>query len=166
MAAEEVGWTSSRIELPQLQTAKPKKASIDRTHVFWALENALQNFQLELDEYQCQELRGIQAVPDPDAVLVLTAHLDSRSRDRKGQAVSSRLFPVLQSAQEFCEIAGISHGKLPLLVWGSVKMTALVSNDSPPLGRPAPVLKNNDQTNPLRLSFNIQCLIMLSRKYS
>jgi hypothetical protein len=107
-----------------LTLLKKKKADS-----WWTLENAILSFEMSLSDSQRHELQSIQTVPDSDAVLIFTAHLDSQNRDRKGPSIASRLFSVLQSARDFADVVDhitSSHSKLSLLVWGIMRITILV----------------------------------------
>ncbi|KAL6887999.1 hypothetical protein GGI43DRAFT_425900 [Trichoderma evansii] len=66
-----------------------------------ALRDAIFDFQSSLNDNQRQELQDIIAIPDADAVLILTAQLDSLNRNRQGCSIASRLHSVLQSVRDF-----------------------------------------------------------------
>ena len=93
------------------------------------LQEAIQDFQSILSEDQRQQLQRNEGVPDADAVLVFTAELDSRNRNRKGRSIASNLYSVLQSVRDFSAIVDTfvsSRPEIAALVWGSVKLTMLV----------------------------------------
>jgi hypothetical protein len=94
------------------------------------LKDAIQDFQSILSNEQRAKLQQIKTIPDPDAVLTFTAQLDYSNRSRKGRSIASRLHSVLQSVREFSAIVDTfvsSHPEIAGLVWGSIKLTMLVS---------------------------------------
>jgi hypothetical protein len=100
-----------------------------------ALEDALQDFQSILSNDQRITLQKIKIVPDADAVITFTAQLDYSSRSRKGRSIASRLHPLLQSVREFSTIVDTfvsSNPGVAALVWGSIKLTMLVSAKGDP----------------------------------
>ncbi|KAI0107738.1 hypothetical protein GGR51DRAFT_514909 [Nemania sp. FL0031] len=94
-----------------------------------ALEGAINEFQSVLTADELRELHNIKSVPNADAVLVFTAQLDIRNRQRTGPSIASRLYNVLQSVRDFCGVIDVfvsSRPEIAALVWGSVKLTMLV----------------------------------------
>ncbi|KAF6807606.1 hypothetical protein CSOJ01_08047 [Colletotrichum sojae] len=99
------------------------------------LQNAVDDFRRILTDDQRAELRELRAVPDADAVLVLTAQLDMSSARSRGPSIASRLHPVLQFVRESSAIIDTfvpSHPEIAALVWGSVKLTMQVRRRNPP----------------------------------
>ena len=93
------------------------------------LQEAIRDFQSILAEDQRQQLQRNEGVPDADAVLVFTAELDSRTRNRKGWNIASNLYSVLQSVRDFSAIVDTfvsSHPEIGALVWGSIRVAMLV----------------------------------------
>jgi hypothetical protein len=67
--------------------------------------------------------------PDATSILKFTAEIDSVNAHRRSRCVSSRLFGMLQSIQDFSTIADTfisAHPDIAALVWGTVKFTILV----------------------------------------
>jgi len=96
------------------------------------LQNATQAFQDVLDDEQRQELLKMKqgAVPDADAILIFTAHLDFINQNRKGQSFGTHLHKFLSSIGDFCSIIDTyvsAHPEVAALVWASVKLTMSVS---------------------------------------
>jgi hypothetical protein len=95
------------------------------------LEEAIAGFENALSEDQLIELRQTKAVPDADAVMTFTAHLDAANRSRRGRSIASRLHTVLQCVRDFTAIVDTlvsSNPDVAAVVWGSVKLTMLVGN--------------------------------------
>lgn len=108
------------------------------------LEAAVASFQAALNDDQRKELQEMtrrDKVPDADAILVFTAGLDSISRQQRGgTSVSTRFHSFLSAVGDFCAVltggAGCnvvdtyvsSHPEIEALVWGSVKITMIVSS--------------------------------------
>ena len=66
---------------------------------------------------------------DATGILSFTAEIDRVNANRRSRCVSSRLFGILESVQEFSNIADTlvsSHPEIAALVWGSVKFALLV----------------------------------------
>ncbi len=96
-----------------------------------ALEIALSNFSSILTDDERKELQQIKGVPDASAALLFTAKLDASKSTRRGKSIGSRAFSMLHSIQQFSAIVGTfvsSHPEIAALVWGSVKLTLLVSH--------------------------------------
>ncbi|KAK4064438.1 hypothetical protein Trihar35433_7955 [Trichoderma harzianum] len=94
------------------------------------LRDSILDFQSVLAYGQQRELQSIKMVPDASAVLVFTAELDSLNRDRKGCSIASRLHSVLQSVRDFSaavEAVDSTHQGIASILWGSVKLTMLVT---------------------------------------
>jgi len=120
----------------------PSTVSMQEEATSAGLRAALRDFQSILTKDDLGQLHKIKAIPDTDAVLVFTAELDMRNRTRKGRSISSRLYSVLQSVRDFCSVVDAfvsAHPEIAGLVWGSVKLTMLVS--SPPRSQEAPLTK-------------------------
>jgi hypothetical protein len=68
-------------------------------------------------------------VPDPAAVFILTAEIDSENAKRRSQCVGIRIFSFLESVQQFSGIVDTfvsSNPAIAALVWGSIKFALLV----------------------------------------
>lgn len=105
-------------------TSAPSQMDVEQT-----LLDAIHDFQSILTAEQRDELHNVKAVPDADFVLVFTAQLDSRNRQRKGPSVASRLHSILQSVRDFAAVLETLVSSRPGIagrVWGSVKLTILV----------------------------------------
>jgi hypothetical protein len=92
------------------------------------LEVAIREFETVLPQDKLALLQDMKrdAVPDADAVMVLTAQLDAASRSRRGRSIASRLHSVLQSVREFSAAIDTfvsSNPEIAALIWGSVKIT-------------------------------------------
>ena len=95
-----------------------------------ALNNALKDFQSILTEDERSKLGKIGSVQGSDTVMIFTAQLDRENQLRKGRGIASRLYAVLQSVQSFSTVVETfvsSHPDIAALVWGSIKLTMLVS---------------------------------------
>ncbi|KAH8893514.1 hypothetical protein GQ53DRAFT_780886 [Thozetella sp. PMI_491] len=93
------------------------------------LQQTLQDFQSILSADQILELQEHKTVPDADAVLVFTAELDSRNRNRRGRSIASNLFSTLQCVRDFSAVIDTfvsSHPEVAALVWGSVRLTMVL----------------------------------------
>ena len=98
-----------------------------------SLEIALSEFGSVLTDDERKQLQQIKGVPDASAALVFTAKLDSSNSTRRGKSIGARAYSMLQSIQQFSAIVDtfISvHPDIAALVWGSVKLTVLVSHPS------------------------------------
>lgn len=111
--------------------------STPRTHtngsVTESLEIALSEFGSVLTDDERKQLQQIKAVPDASAALVFTAKLDTSNSTRRGKSIGARAYSMLQSIQQFSAIVDTfisSHPDIAALVWGSVKLTLLVSHPS------------------------------------
>lgn len=94
------------------------------------LEDALAEFKTVLTNEQRKELDREKSIPDSNAVLVFTAKLDAKRRALKGRSIASRLHAVLQCVRDFSTVIDVlvsSRPEIAALVWGSVKLTMLVS---------------------------------------
>ena len=86
------------------------------------LEDALQQFQQD-------QLKAINAIPDTGAVISFTAELDHRNAKRRSRGVATRLHRFLESIQQFSAIVDTfvsSKPSVAALVWGSIKFALLV----------------------------------------
>jgi hypothetical protein len=95
-----------------------------------SLQEALREFQASLTIEQNEQLQAIKTTPDSAAVLSFTAQLDEKNAQKKMGCVSGRLFTLLQSVQQFSTVVETfvsSNPRIAALVWGSVKVTMLVS---------------------------------------
>jgi len=94
------------------------------------LSLAVAQFSATLTDEQRMQLKRIKIIPDPSSIIVFTTQLDAENRSRKGGSVSSRLGAFLQSTRDFCTVVDTfasSNPSIAALVWGSVKLTLLVS---------------------------------------
>lgn len=97
------------------------------------LEDAIKTFRSKLTPDQHAQLLTVQAVPDADAVMTFTAQLDATNRSRKGHSVASKVHAVLQSVRDFSSAVDTfiqSNPELAALIWGSIKVTMMVSDRS------------------------------------
>ncbi|KAF7540798.1 hypothetical protein G7Z17_g12106 [Cylindrodendrum hubeiense] len=109
------------------------KARMDAAKPEDSLENAIRSFESVLTDDERTRLRYIKAIPNADAAMTFTAQLDESNRSRKGRSIASRLHDFLQSVREFSAVVDTfvsSHPETAALVWGSVKLTVLVSTKS------------------------------------
>jgi hypothetical protein len=94
------------------------------------LQAALGEFQSVLSAEDRQKLQQIKGVPPSDGAIQFTASLDRENAEkRKGPSISSRLYSVLLSVQQFTGIVDTfvsSNPTIAALVWGAVKLTMLV----------------------------------------
>lgn len=105
----------------------PNKANINRTDPLVA---ALSDFQKALSVEQKAKLLAINTAPDAFAVLQFTSDLDRSNARRRSRCVAGRLQNTLQSVQQFTTIVDTfvsSSPTIAALVWGSLKVTILVS---------------------------------------
>lgn len=96
-----------------------------------SLEIALSEFGSVLTDSERKQLQQIKGVPNAAAALVFTAKLDASDSARRGRSIGARAYSMLRSVQQFSEIVDTfvsSHPELAALVWGSVKLTVLVSH--------------------------------------
>ena len=96
-----------------------------------SLEVALSEFGSVLTDDERKQLQQIKGVPDASAALVFTARLDSSNSTRRGKSIGARAYSMLQSIQQFSTIVDTfvsANPGIAALVWGSVKLTILVSN--------------------------------------
>lgn len=95
------------------------------------LEDAIKTFQSKLTPDQHAQLLAVKAIPDADAVMTFTAQLDATNRSRKGHSVASKVHAVLQSVRDFSSAVDTfiqSNPEIAALIWGSVKVTMMVSD--------------------------------------
>ena len=96
-----------------------------------SLETAIKEFQSILTEGQRRKLANIGTVRDAETVIIFTAQLDRENQLKRGRGIASRLYTVLQSVQAFSTVVETfvsSHPEIAALVWGSIKLTMLVSD--------------------------------------
>ncbi|RDA85560.1 hypothetical protein CP532_3321 [Ophiocordyceps camponoti-leonardi (nom. inval.)] len=111
-------------------------SSISHTNSGQALHDAILDFQDILTPAERRDLRTMEAIPGHDAVLVFTAQLDSRNRNRRGPSIASRLYALLQSVRDFADVAEKSNKNASwqsgtaARVWGIAKLTTLTVFDS------------------------------------
>lgn len=94
-----------------------------------SLEDALKDFENSLPDKHRQDFLRRKNVPNSDAVLIFTAELDARNKERRGRSIASNFFSVLKSVQDFSTIVGTfvsAHPDIAALVWGSVSWTMIV----------------------------------------
>jgi hypothetical protein len=107
-------------------TSHTKKTSGSVTE---SLEIALAEFGSVLTDDERQQLQHIKDVPDASAAIIFTAKLDA-SNSTRGKSIGSRACSMLQSIQQFSAIVDTfisANPTIAALVWGSVKLTILVS---------------------------------------
>ncbi|KAF4999296.1 hypothetical protein FDECE_11542 [Fusarium decemcellulare] len=95
-----------------------------------SLQSALRDFRSILTDQERNDLDKVKGVPATDDVLIFTAQLDAKRRTMKGRSIASRLHSVLQCVRDFSTVVDTfvsSHPDVAALVWGSVKLTMLVS---------------------------------------
>ncbi|KAI1750870.1 hypothetical protein F4782DRAFT_548270 [Xylaria castorea] len=94
------------------------------------LQAALGEFQSILSDEDRQRLQKIKNKREADAAIQSTAILDQENAaKRKGPSISSRLYSVLLSAQQFSNVVDTFVSANPFiaaLVWGTVKLTMLI----------------------------------------
>ena len=94
------------------------------------LQVAVSEFRANLTPPQTAELlEHSRNNLDATTILAFTAEIDKVNANRRSRCVSSRLFGILQSVQEFSSIADTfvsSHPEIAALVLGSLKITILV----------------------------------------
>jgi hypothetical protein len=116
--------------MDSLKSVISSSTTTPSTGSWWkSLQDAADDFQRALNTQQCKQLQNIQAVPNATSVLIFTAQLDARNRERKGSSIASRFHSILQSVRDFSAIIHDSTGRPPELsihLWGSVKLTIIV----------------------------------------
>jgi hypothetical protein len=110
-------------------------------YVHQCLEDAIADFRTILSDDQRKELNGMSGrenIPNADAVMVFTAELDLKNRQRKGKSFASRLYPLLSSVESFCRVMTdtrasnigdvfvSSRPEIAALLWGSMKLTMII----------------------------------------
>jgi hypothetical protein len=98
-----------------------------------ALRSAISEFESILHGDQSLEPRRMKDFPSADSILTFTAELDLSNRQRRGRSFASRLFVVLLSVRDFCNVVDTfvsSHPATAALVWGSVRLTMMVRDSS------------------------------------
>lgn len=95
-----------------------------------SLQFAIKDFQNILTDEQRRKLGMIGTIRDAQSVMIFTAQLERENQSGSRPGVSSRLSTVLQCVQAFSTVVDTfvsSHPEIAALVWGSVKLTMLVS---------------------------------------
>ncbi|TRX93051.1 hypothetical protein FHL15_005919 [Xylaria flabelliformis] len=94
------------------------------------LQVALGEFQSILSDEDRQRLQRIKNKPEADAAIQFTATLDQENAaKRKGYSISSRLYSVLLSVQQFSNVVDTfvsANPSIAALVWGTMKLTMLI----------------------------------------
>jgi hypothetical protein len=108
-------------------------AHIDNSNgsVTKSLEVALSEFGSILKDDERKQLQQIKSVPDASAAIIFTAQLDAANSARRGKSIGARAYSMLRSVQQFSGIVDTfisSHPDIAALVWGSIKLTVLVSH--------------------------------------
>lgn len=96
-----------------------------------SLAGALSEFGSILSDDERKQLQQIKVVPDASAALIFTAKLDASNSTRRGKSIGARAYFMLQSIQQFSTIVETfvsANPQIAALVWGSVKLTMLVSH--------------------------------------
>jgi hypothetical protein len=109
------------------------RASNNTRTVTKSLEIALSEFGSALTDGERKQLQQIKGVPDASAALTFTFKLDASNSTRRGKSVGTRAYSMLQSIQQFSAIVDTfisANPNIAALVWGSVKLTLLVSYPS------------------------------------
>ncbi|KAI0414697.1 hypothetical protein F5X98DRAFT_348376 [Xylaria grammica] len=95
-----------------------------------SLQAALGEFQSVLSDEDRKRLQSIKDKPEVDAAIQFTATLDQENAaKRKGPSISSRLYSVLLSVQQFSNVVDTfvsANPSIAALVWGTVKLTMLI----------------------------------------
>lgn len=94
------------------------------------LQVALDSFKTSLNDQQRQELDSLSAHPDAAAVLQFTTLLDEKNAARRSRCIAARVHTVLACIQQFTTVVDTfvsSNPNIAALLWGSVKLTLLVS---------------------------------------
>ena len=94
------------------------------------LEVALSKFAGSLTDNERKDFQRNQSIPDASAVLTFTAKLDRSNPARRGKSIGSRAYLLLLSVQKFSNVVETfvsSNPSIAALVWGSMKLTILVS---------------------------------------
>jgi hypothetical protein len=117
---------------PRLEITLGNTQCTDNTNgsVTKSLEIALAQFGSVLTDDERKQLQQIKGVPDASAALIFTATLDASNSTRRGKSIGARAYSMLQSIQRFSAIIDTFISARPdiaALVWGSVKLTLLVS---------------------------------------
>jgi hypothetical protein len=109
-----------------------------RTDAVVELETAVARFQAHLQDNERIRLQRLKTTThDIQAVIIFTAELDRSDPTRRGKSVATRLSSFLQTIQQFFPAIDAfvsSNPELAALIWGSVKLTFLVTN---PLSNPS-----------------------------
>ncbi|KAI0406290.1 hypothetical protein F4802DRAFT_613498 [Xylaria palmicola] len=98
------------------------------------LQAALAEFQSALSDGDRKRLQAIKNKPEIDAAIQFTATLDQENAaKRKGHSISSRLYSVLLSVQQFSTVVDTfvsANPTIAALIWRSVKLTMLIVTNS------------------------------------
>lgn len=127
---------SSRLVLPPsgANPAGPSKGTVALRDAHPGLEQALVVFQANLTDEERTRLQRMKGSScDADAVLRFTHDLDGVNPARRGKSIATRLYSLIQTAQQFYQVPDTyvsSHPEIAALVWGSVKLTFLVCEAS------------------------------------
>lgn len=117
---------SSSGELAMLSGADHGRAADPQA----ALRPSIEDFQRILTDEQRHKLSQIGATNDADNFIVFTAELEAENQASGRPGVARRFDAVLQCVPAFSSVVETfvsSHPEIAALVWGSVKMTMLVS---------------------------------------
>ena len=100
-----------------------------KSSIIQPLMDALCDFQNALTIEQKLHLSQLNSVPTTDEVIAFTARVDRENSERNSRCVASRLCGVLDSVQQFSSVLDTFASSNPIagLVWGSLKLTILVS---------------------------------------
>ncbi|KIV83969.1 hypothetical protein PV11_05949 [Exophiala sideris] len=100
------------------------------------LSQALHDFEAHLDK-SCTavlEKERLQSQPTLEDVLSFTESLDEENRQRRCKGVGPRLHTILEAVQQFSgvidTVVGGSQSKLAGYLWGAIKTTLLVTQNS------------------------------------
>lgn len=94
------------------------------------LQFALDSFKASLTDEQSQELESISTQPDTAAVIQFTTLLDVKNAEGNSRCFATRVHTILASIQQFSTVIDTfvsSNPTIAALLWGSVKLTLLVS---------------------------------------
>ncbi|KAF6792354.1 hypothetical protein CMUS01_16176 [Colletotrichum musicola] len=158
---------SSRSVLPSSSAdpAGPSTGTVALRDPQPGLEHALLVFQANLtddERTRLQRMKGSSC--DADAVLRFTHDLDGVNPARRGKSIATRLYSLIQIAQQFYQIADTyvsSHPEIAALVWGSVKLTFLIlANFTSYFEKFAELLRGFDQLCPRFAEYRRQHLLV------
>jgi hypothetical protein len=127
------GPTTSRLRMSVIAPGTTPRTHDTKESVTKSLEIALSEFGSVLTDDERKQLQQIKGVPNASAALVFTAKLDASNSTRRGKSIGARAYSMLQSIQQFSVIVDTfisANPNIAALVWGSVKLTILVSHPS------------------------------------